>query len=62
MEKKSGSLFELAEKQLRKEKKNVLLSDIIDRAILMRRELDNREALKERICTKVTQYSTIYKR
>jgi hypothetical protein len=56
------SLFAIAEKQLQKEKVKYTLADVLDRAIVIRKQLDNREDLMERVCQKAQHYWDIYRR
>jgi len=45
--KKTGNLFEIAREQLEKEKEEVTPLDVIDRAILIRKRLDEQEVKRQ---------------
>jgi hypothetical protein len=42
-----SNLFKIAEQQLIKKKKRYKLTDVIDRAILLRKQLDDNELIKK---------------
>lgn len=56
---KTGNLFILAEMELRKERKPYTANDIIDKAIVIRKYLDEQEEAKEKTQFKKLRWSKI---